>query len=573
MKKRFFIIASALVSLQSMAQNVMIVKYNNGNSRMEEVADVQEITFAESDEIGDETPKDISRGLTAYYTFDSKSAFDCQGNYHGFQNGGSFILDTPNGSGYALSLKPNDYITVGSASLDGQRNYSVSMWIKDFEAGPVINIPKGYYSLAPSIIVTEGVKLYLVTGNNNYSGQNYTFSADLSNYQSGQWVMLTIVCEPSGNNTSTTLYVNGRRADSGISDNYDAGGGMSMTIGGKSAFKLDNLRLYSVTLTDDEVADIYNREKANARMSVSPNYLSYSKDVEQQSFVISNKTLKAMEYSISDNLGIIRSVPSYSVIPAKSEQTVVVTVDDREHVDKYQKGILMVTAEGSKSAVDVEILKGKASDETIAVRRGLTAYYSFDDNSAKDVMPYEYDGVCNGGKFIDDSPNKKGKALLLKKGESVSIGYAPLDEKNNYSVSLWVKNFMAGSLIRTPKGSSRYDLAPSLKMAESSKLVFVTGNNNYSGQQCTFTTDMSAYQSEQWVMLTVVCEPYGNNTKCTLYVNGKRADSVTCGNYDAGGATSMTLGGDDPLTIDNVRFYSVTLSDDEVAEIYASEKM
>lgn len=570
MKKNAIIIASIMFSAWGMAQDVMIIKYNNGNSRLEEVTNLQEITFATSGEVEDNTPNDITRGLTSYYTFDRKSAFDSQGNYDGFQNGGTYILDTPNGSGYALNLKPNEYVTVGSASLDGLRQYSVSMWVKDFGAGTIINIPKGNYSLAPSIKVTEGVKLNLCTGNNNYSGQSYTFSADLSNYQSGQWVMLTIVCETSGNNSSVTLYVNGRRADSGTSSNYDAGGGTSMTIGGRSALKLDNLRLYSVTLSDDEVADIYNREKADTRMAISPNCLVYNKEVDQQYFTISNKTLKTMEFSISDNLGTIRCVPSYGAIPAKSEQKVIVTVDDRDNVNKYQRGVITVSSEGAKSAVNLEIEKGKNITEKIAVRRGLTAYYMFDDESGKDTMPYEYDGICNGGKFIDDTPNGNGKALLLKKDESVSIGSAPLDGRKNYSVSLWVKNFVSGHLIKTPKG--RYDLAPSFKVTENAKLAFVTGNNNYSGQQCTFTVDMSEYQSEQWVMLSVVCEPYGTSTKCTLYVNGQRADSVISANYDAGGGTAMTIGGDDPLTIDNVRLYSVTLTDDEVAEIYAAER-
>ena len=72
-------------------------------------------------------------------------------------------------------------------------------------------------------------------------------------------------------------------------------------------------------------------------------------------------------------------------------------------------------------------------------------------------------------------------------------------------------------------------------------------------------------------MLTIVCEPSGNSLLITLYVNGRKVDSGISEKTNASGGTSMCIGGDDPLIIDNVRLYSVALSDDEVAEIYASE--
>ena len=248
------------LSALSFSQNVMIIKYNDGNSRIEEIGNVEELIFAEFGNVEDDTPNDVSRGLVAYYTFDNKDVKDSQGAFHGFQNGGTFILDTPSGDGYALGLKPNQFFSIGSAPLDGRTNYSVSMWVKDFGTGCLIRSPRNKYDKAPSLRVTEDIKLMFCTGDNNYSGTTFTYSADMSNYQAGQWVMLTIVCEPTNGQIKSTLYVNGRRADSGVSSRSNAAGGKSMIIGGDDSIQIDNIRLYSVALSDEEVMEIYCSE-------------------------------------------------------------------------------------------------------------------------------------------------------------------------------------------------------------------------------------------------------------------------------------------------------------------------
>ena len=213
-------------------------------------------------------PENVVRGLVAYYNFNSSNADDAIGNYHGFMNGGSFITDTPSGTGKALYLKQKQYVSIGSAPIDGRTNYTVSMWVKDFGSGCFMLTQKGNYYTAPSLIVTEDVKLKFYTGVSNYSSTSKTYSADMSNFQTGQWVMITIVCEPSGNSILSTLYINGRRVDSGTSEKGGASGGTAMTIGGSygnsiwaAPMKIDNVRLYSVSLKDDEIAALYDYEK------------------------------------------------------------------------------------------------------------------------------------------------------------------------------------------------------------------------------------------------------------------------------------------------------------------------
>ncbi len=210
-----------------------------------------------------DTPNDeqnVVRGLVAYYNFNKGNADDAIGGYHGFENGGTYITDTPNGSGKALYLKQKQSISIGSAPLDGKTNYSVSMWVKDFGSGPLLITKKDKNYTAPSVVVTEDVKFRFYTGYANYYN---AFSADMSNYQSGKWTMVTIVCEPTGGykEVKSTLYINGRKVDSGTSGTTNASGGTAMVIGGEASMKIDNVRLYSVSLKDEEVEALYQYEK------------------------------------------------------------------------------------------------------------------------------------------------------------------------------------------------------------------------------------------------------------------------------------------------------------------------
>ena len=77
--------------------------------------------------------------------------------------------------------------------------------------------------------------------------------------------MITIVTSTEGSSSSGTskLYINGKRVNVTSSDTNNNSGAKSMSIGAASSdpLKVDNVRLYSVSLTDDEVMSIYNFER------------------------------------------------------------------------------------------------------------------------------------------------------------------------------------------------------------------------------------------------------------------------------------------------------------------------
>ena len=339
----------------------------------------------------------------------------------------------------------------------------------------------------------------------------------------------------------------------------DQSGQINVTIGGKSFYVYVSV------------------SKFNVNASINPQALTFDKNTEKLTFTITNNNNVAWDYSVSSDLNILTLSPPSGTISAKGNATVTVNVNNRSSITEEKNGGLTVYLNGTNyGQVNVKVDKyDSGSTPSGDVTRGLQAYYSFDDGTAKDSRN-GYNGIYNGGKLITDTPNGKGKALFLKKGENVSIPYAPLDGKKNHSVSLWVKDFGAGCLFIC---YDHYLFAPSLIVTEEMKLRAYTGSSDY-GHYKNFSTNLSNYQSDKWTMFTVVTTTEGSNSQgtCKFYINGQRIDTGTSYTNRNSGAISMSIGGNfgsfmsDPMKIDNVRLYSVSLTDDEVLSIYNSEK-
>ncbi|MDE6647837.1 MAG: hypothetical protein K2K03_08460, partial [Prevotella sp.] len=312
----------------------------------------------------------------------------------------------------------------------------------------------------------------------------------------------------------------------------------------------------------------YQEEPVN--VDIAPQTLNFDANTEQQTFTMTSKNNRELNYAITSDLNILTVTPTNGTLKEKGKATITVNVQDRQAIDVDRVGRLTINIEGNTYVVTANIKKNgqDTPDDEQNVVRGLVAYYNFNKGNADDAIG-SYHGFENGGTYITDTPNGSGKALYLKQKQSISVGSAPLDGKTNYSVSMWVKDFGAGYLLMTKRGN--YYTAPSLMVTEDVKLRFYTGESDTYGTAKTYSADMSNYQNGKWVMLTIVCEPSGGQTMSTLYINGRKVDSGTSSNQLASGGTAMVIGGYSPMIIDNIRLYSVTLKDDEVAEIYASE--
>lgn len=207
-------------------------------------------------------PPMVGRGLIAYYTFDDGTCDNIRSdNYHGYLVGnGTFITDTPNGEGKALSLLQEQYVNIGYTPIGTSKNWSISLWVKDFGTGSLVTAVSRDRADDPTLAISS-------TGNAQYisNGSPRSMSFSLGSYQIGEWVHLVLSVANSNN---LSLYVNGRRIDATNSPWSCQAGGDRMIIGGKTSdfawadpMKIDNVRLHNIALTDEEVKQIYDYEK------------------------------------------------------------------------------------------------------------------------------------------------------------------------------------------------------------------------------------------------------------------------------------------------------------------------
>lgn len=209
------------------------------------------------------TTGDVTRGLLAYYNFDDGTANNAAGTQNnGVINGAaSFITDTPKGTGKALFLDQEQYVNVARNPLNSKDTYTVSLWAKDFGVGYL------FTTLGSDNLWTHPAAIYInsdgkISQLNPWDSKPFNFN--VNNLQSSGWHMITIVHQEM----LVELYIDGNLTDS-VNDEKTIGGN-KMQIGGRGEneqfawtdpFKVDNVRVYGVALTEEEVAQLYNYEK------------------------------------------------------------------------------------------------------------------------------------------------------------------------------------------------------------------------------------------------------------------------------------------------------------------------
>jgi hypothetical protein len=336
---------------------------------------------------------------------------------------------------------------------------------------------------------------------------------------------------------------------------------------------------YTVSIS----VDPYQQETVN--VDINPQTLSFDKDTEQLKFTMVSNYSKALEYTINNNLDILTVSPENGTLAARGRAEISVSVKDRKNVTAERKGSLTIIIGGNSYVVNVSVAKYEEDvtpPDPISTNRGLVAFYSFDDNNADDMSGNRYHGALSGGSFITDTPNGKGKALSLRAKDYVSIGYNPLSDKTAQTVSMWIKDFNVGTLLKLQNDQNVY--SPTFLISENMKLSCYYNYSKSSIYEA--NTTLTSYQEGKWTMVTLVVSKTGLNGSSlagtlTFYVNGRRIDSIE--KYVSSKGTSMTIGGlimygsqelywNSAMKVDNVRIHGVALSDDEIEAIYNAEK-
>ena len=160
----------------------------------------------------------------------------------------------------------------------------MSRWVKDFGTGPLFCTNLQFNDIGnPSFGMADDGSFTIKMPNPEiyYAKGSCKNMVSLASYQQGKWMHMALVGNTITNKREGTflLYINGRKVDSVIYYGKLTGQGSSMIIGGKSTsytsttgyypymvqvpdpMKIDNVRIHSVALSDEEIKQIYEYEK------------------------------------------------------------------------------------------------------------------------------------------------------------------------------------------------------------------------------------------------------------------------------------------------------------------------
>lgn len=212
-------------------------------------------------------------------------------------------------------------------------------------------------------------------------------------------------------------------------------------------------------------------------------------------------------------------------------------------------------------------------DPINTVRNGLAAYFRFNGTTRSEVSAIQGTPV-NGPQYTVDSPDGT-KAIALSSLDLSQISFPkPMIAypARNYSISFWMKGFSNGHVWSMACGDYRYNY-PKLTIKEGQFYI----NNRFDYNGSSFTHPQLDYN---WHFIAIVVKTENNETTAGLYIDGVLVDSISLAGSASQPCTKFLLGGESEsgdnaidFYIDNLRIYSSrALSDEEVAQIYMSEK-
>lgn len=320
-----------------------------------------------------------------------------------------------------------------------------------------------------------------------------------------------------------------------------------------------------------------NSQEVAQKVVVSPAVLDFGSNYNELQFTIKNiGTAGDLTWNISDPMEPSIKVSPSNGTTAMGNSTQVSVKLDRSQLAADLQTFLNVNVPGGSVSVQVAAQKkagesgdGNTPSGDIAVKANLLAYYTFDDETMNDSYDYEMHGqLYNSPSFTDNTPNGNGKALFLNavKGQYANIPYMPFANRTALSISFWVKDFGNGTLFNSYSGDVTY--GPALIAKEGGNLQFL-GGYYFGNTEIDFSYKFKALQDGQWHM---ICSTMSSNGTVNLYIDGIKADTGHSA-YTNFEGNSIKFGGDlSSMYIDNIRFYGIDLTLEEVREIYNSEK-
>ncbi|SKB85825.1 Beta-xylosidase, GH43 family [Lachnospiraceae bacterium] len=417
--------------------------------------------------------EDGSKKPIAEFTFDDEDGFKGAGAVAEAQNDYELTGDAVSGKALKLDKDKKQWLNVtdedGKNVLSGHDELTVNYWIKTdakggnqgwtFYAASKEHAKPGYPNekyLAVIDVKTgievqrwynEGGRKPSIVSNDDYSG----------------WRMVTITEDKD----TSKLYVNGELKDTlkdqpelnkiiGGEDGIFQIGKANWESGEYLSATLDNYKVYADTLTADEIADIYNDEKAQLEKTQAE-YEKAQKEEEEKENNLTDaerveKDLNGIEIPNADdvrgNIYLASKGEKGSEISWKSSDSAVISDKDK---GEKKAGVVTRQDKDTKVKLTATVTYGEATDTkeievTVkkAVEKKKTTHYLFAN--------FKGEGLKNGEQIYFDDSEDGLHWNALNNGEPVLTS------------TLGEKGLRDPFIIRSPEGDKFYLIATDLNI-------------------------------------------------------------------------------------------------------------
>lgn len=272
-------------------------------------------------------------------------------------------------------------------------------------------------------------------------------------------------------------------------------------------------------------------------------------DPENNQYVLcvqpTDKTIGGItKYNLSITANNFKPMPAYTVININAAEPQYFRIDPKGKIDVDNNG------------------NGNNNNRTTVVTGGLAAYYTFNDETAVDVTGNGYDGaLINSPGFVGETPTGSGKAVFLRKVNNQKITMEnPINNTGIFTICLWLKDVGSGNIF--------YGANSNLKLNITNGVF-----NLHNDSKCRYD-GANILQDGKWHHVVIMGRYNGgffDSWTVNLYVDGvlygSHNNACVVGTLTSN-SSSIYIGGENTLKIDNIRFYDRELSRNEIKEIY-----
>lgn len=524
----------------------------------------------------------LTNGLAAYYPF-SANANDASGNgNNGTVLGATLTQDLfgiPN-SAYAFD-GISDLIIVPDFPQADANVHTISAWIKanswtNFDAStPYVDIlGKDGGVSGPRQWVCQGKQ----NGQIRWAVFTSTGEYDLDSaamLQPNQWYQIVTVWD----GTNESGFINGVFDSSISAPGSLIQGNAPVRIGGNpDDFQqfldgsMANVRIYNRTLSSNEIAELYAIESTEPVPTITIQPVSTTNNIGDEVsfnvFLTNTVPLTYQWYFDSDPLA------------NATNSSLNITNVQEVNVGNYYVVVSDFSGSVTSSAATLNI-PGVPN----WINNGLVAYYPFSGN-ANDASGNGNNGIVAGALLTNGLLNQASHAYYFN-GTNASIGIPPFFDAGqpNYTLSFWFNIGNTSQIDQTfisscPNPTLQIEYNQTINNAEGYVSYSIGSGSGWIQTQIHGTNNN--YQANTWYQVALVKQ----GSQFSLYIDGTSSESSSANVPDTGpigfemgdvcgGDTTMLnpgMGTGDLLgNLEDVRFYDLALSSNEVQQLYAYE--